>query len=159
MAAAVGGVAVRRLRRIEVTRAEFLAAGLGIAVILPRTAAAETTSAEKANLALVTDFCASFASRDMSKIAAFLADNCVYRVTETAPPVMGKDAIERMRTYVERSTKIEFKILDSWVKGPVVVNERIDSFEPAPPRSPYHLTGVFFVRDGKIAEWTDYSIR
>lgn len=134
--------------------------GLAAIAGVPRRAeAAEPTAAEKANLALVTDFCASFAGRDMTKIASFLGDNCVYRVTETAPPLAGKDAIERIRTYVERSTKIEFKILDSWVKGSVVVNERIDSFEPAPRNSPFHLTGVFFVKDGKIAEWTDYSIR
>ena len=141
------------------TRGRFLGTGLAAAVALPRLAVAETTAAEKANLKLVTDFCASFATRDMAKIASFLAEDCVYRVTETTPPARGKDAVERMRTYVERSTKIEFKILESWVKGAVVVNERIDSFEPAPPRSPYHLTGVFFVRDGKIAEWTDYGIR
>ena len=142
------------------TRGQFVGAGLAGALGLARRAeAAEPTAAEKANLELVTNFCRSFAGRDMSKIAAFLADDCVYRVSETAAPAKGKDAIERIRTYVERSSKLEFKILESWVKGSVVVNERIDSFEPPPPRSPYHLTGVFFVRDGKIAEWTDYLIR
>jgi limonene-1,2-epoxide hydrolase len=144
----------------EISRGGFLAAGLAGALALPRRAAAAApTAEEKANLALVTAFCASFAGRDMTKIASFLADNCVYRVTETTPPLSGKDAIERIRTYVDRSTKIEFKILESWAKGSIVVNERIDSFEPAPPRSPYHLTGVFFVKGGKIAEWTDYGFR
>ncbi|HXP83606.1 MAG TPA: limonene-1,2-epoxide hydrolase family protein [Bryobacteraceae bacterium] len=142
------------------TRGRFLGAGLAAALGLSRRAdAAEPTAAEKANLALVTDFCASFAGRDMSKIAAFMADDCVYRVTETTPPVRGKDAIERIRTYVERSTKIEFKILESWVKGSVVVNERIDGFVSPQRTNAYHLTGVFFVKDGKIAEWTDYGIR
>jgi limonene-1,2-epoxide hydrolase len=142
------------------TRARFLAAGLSAAVILPRRAgAAEPTAAEKANIELVTDFCHSFASRDMTKISSFLSDDCVYRVTETAPPVKGKDAIERIRTYVERSTKIEFQILESWVKGSVVVNERIDSFESPQRNNQFHLTGVFFVKAGKIAEWTDYTIR
>jgi limonene-1,2-epoxide hydrolase len=108
---------------------------------------------------VVTDFCDSFARRDMSKITSFMADDFAYRIVETAPVARGKDAIERIRSYVERSTRIEFKILESWVKGPVVVNERIDSFEPAPPNSPYHLTGMFFVTNGKIAEWTDYLIR
>jgi limonene-1,2-epoxide hydrolase len=141
------------------TRGRFLGAGLMAAVALPRrAAAAEPTAAEKANLALVTGFCASFAGRDMSKITAFLADNCVYRVTETTPPVTGKAAIERIRTYVERSTKIEFKILESWVKGSVVVNERVDSFVSPQRTNAYHLTGVFFVKDGRIAEWTDYVI-
>lgn len=141
------------------TRGQFLGGAAAATLVLARRADAEQTDGEQANLKLVTDFCGSFASRDMSKIAAFLADDCVYRVTETAPATRGKDAIERIRNYVERSTKIEFKILESWVKGAVVINERIDSFEPPPRNSPYHLTGVFFVRDGKIAEWTDYGIR
>jgi limonene-1,2-epoxide hydrolase len=133
---------------------------MAAAMALPhRTDAAERTAAEIVNLRLVTDFCDSFAGRDMAKIAAFLSDDCAYRIIETAPPARGKDAIERIRSYVERSTRIELKILESWVKGPVVVNERIDSFQPALPNSPYHLTGVFFVRGGKIAEWTDYLIR
>jgi limonene-1,2-epoxide hydrolase len=142
------------------TRGRFLGAGLAAALGLPRGgAAAEPTAEEKANLNLVTDFCASFASREMSKIASFLANDCVYRITETAPPARGKDAVERIRTYVERSTKIEFKILESWVKGSVVVNERIDSFESPQRNNSYHLTGVFFVKDGKFAEWSDYGIR
>lgn len=145
---------------MHITRGSFLATGAAVALALPRgLAAAEPTAEEKSNLALVTAFCASFADRDMKKIVPFLADTIVYRVTETAPPLAGRDAIERMRAYVERSTKIEFKILESWAKGSIVVNERIDSFEPPPPRSPFHLTGVFFVKGGKIAEWTDYGIR
>ena len=152
-------------RDVLLTRGRFLklasvgppwAAALGLS---RRADASERTAAENVNLRLVTEFCDSFAGRDMAKIAAFLADDCAYRIMETAPPARGKDAIERIRSYVERSTKIELKILESWVKGPVVVNERIDSFEPQLPNSPYHLTGVFFVRGGKIAEWTDYLIR
>lgn len=150
---------------VSLTRSRFLklaslgpslAAGMGL---LRRADAAERTATETVNLGLVTDFCGSFASRDMTKIASFLTDDCAYRIMETAPPARGKDAIERIRSYVERSTGIELKILQSSVMGPVVINERIDSFEPAPPNSPYHLTGVFFVRGGKIAEWTDYLIR
>ena len=150
---------------VSLTRTRFLKLAsfgtpLAAAMGLPRPAdAAKRTAAETVNLRLVTDFCGAFGGRDMAKIAAFLADDCAYRIMETAPPARGKDAIERIRSYVERSTKIELKILQSWVKGPVVVNERIDSFEPTLPNSPYHLTGVFFVRGGKIAEWTDYLIR
>lgn len=149
---------------ISLTRSRFIQqAGLGFAAALglSRSAlAAAPNAAEALNLKLVTDFCDAFAGRDMARIAAFLSDDCVYRISETAPPARGKKAaVERIRSYVERSTRIELKILDSWVKGPVVVNERIDSFEPPFPNSPFHLTGVFFVKDGKIAEWTDYLIR
>lgn len=124
---------------------------------LPALSAA--TAEETANLALVNDFCAAFALRDMAKISAFLAPNVVYRIIETAPPLTGAAAIERIKQYVEQSSKIEFKILDSWARGPMVVNERIDSFTRATSSPAYHLVGVFFIRDGKIAEWVDYSIR
>ncbi len=138
------------------TRSQFLMTGAAFAI---PAMAADRTAAEEANLALVADFCSSFATRDMTKIASYLAPNCSYRITETAMPAVGAAAVERIRSYVERSSKIEFKILDSWARGPMVINERIDSFTRSDASPAYHLVGVFFIRDGKIAEWTDYGIR
>lgn len=74
-------------------------------------------------------------------------------------PAVGAAAVERIKSYVERSSKIEFKVLDSWARGPMVINERIDSFTRPDASPAYHLVGVFFIKDGKIAEWTDYGIR
>ena len=123
------------------------------------TKAAEPTAAEKANLELVTRFCESFATRDMAKISAFVSPDLVYRLTDNVPAVKGAEALARIRNYVERSTSIEFKVLDSWARGSVVVNERVDSFARPEGNVAYHLTGVFLVKDGKIVEWADYSIR
>jgi len=130
----------------------------GTALAIPGMAA-EPTAAEKSNLALVADFCAAFATRDMAKIASYLALNCSYRITETAMPAVGAVAVERIKSYVERSSQIEFKILDSWARGPMVINERIDSFTRSDVSPAYHLVGVFFIKGGKIAEWIDYGIR
>jgi len=138
------------------TRSQFLMTGAARAIPVM---AAERTAAEEANLTLVADFCASFESRDMAKIASYLAPNCSYRITETAMPAVGAAALERIKSYVERSSKIEFKILDSWARGPMVINERIDSFTRSDASPAYHLVGVFFIKDAKIAEWTDYGIR
>src|SRR5581483_8039557 len=93
--------------------------------------AAEPSAVDKANLDVVTRFCESFATRDMAKITAFLAPDVVYRLTDNVPAVKGEEAIARIRNYVERSSMIEFKILDSWARGSVVVNERVDSFTRA----------------------------
>jgi limonene-1,2-epoxide hydrolase len=129
-------------------------------VFLPLTVrAAERTAAEKANLDAVTRFCESFATRDMAKITSFLSPEIVYRLTDSVPAVKGEAAIARIRAYVDRSTSIEFKILESWVRGSVVVNERVDSFTRADGNVAYHLTGVFLLKDGKVIEWSDYSIR
>lgn len=138
------------------TRSQFLMAGAAFA--MPAMAAGRT-AAEEANLALVADFCAAFATRDMAKIASYLAPDCSYRITETAMPAVGAAAVERIKSYVDRSSKIEFKILDSWARGPMVINERIDSFTRADASPAYHLVGVFFIKDAKIAEWIDYGIR
>jgi len=138
------------------TRSEFLLTGA--ALVVPAIAA-ERTAAEEMNLALVADFCGAFATRDMTKIASYLAPNCSYRITETSMPAIGAAAVERIKSYVERSSTIEFKILDSWARGPMVVNERIDSFKRPDASPAYHLVGIFFIKDGKIAEWTDYGIR
>ena len=130
----------------------------GVAFAVPAMAA-EPTVAEVANLALVAEFCAAFAGRDMTKIASYLAPNCSYRITETAVPAVGAAAVERIHSYVERSSRIEFKIIDSWARGPMVINERIDSFTRSDASPAYHLVGVFLIKEGKIAEWTDYGIR
>ena len=141
-----------------ITRSQFFIGGMGIAIPLA-AAPVEPTPAEKVNLGLIADFCAAFATRDMTKIASYMAPNCSYRITETAMPAVGAAAVERIKSYVEQSSKIEFKILDSWARGPMVINERIDSFTRPNASPAYHLVGVFFIRDGKIAEWTDYGIR
>jgi limonene-1,2-epoxide hydrolase len=138
------------------TRSQFLITGAALAIPAMAT---EPSPGEKANLALVTDFCLAFATRDMAKITSYLASNCSYRITETAMPAVGPAAVERIKSYVERSSKIEFKILDSWARGPMVINERIDSFTRPDANPTFHLVGIFFIKDGKIAEWTDYGIR
>ncbi len=80
-------------------------------------------------------------------------------VVSTKTAEIMPQAIARIKAYVDRSTAIDFKILDSWTRGSVVVNERIDAFTRAEGNVAYHLTGVFVVKDGKIVEWSDYSIR
>jgi limonene-1,2-epoxide hydrolase len=133
---------------------------MGVLALAPLTGnAAEPTATEKANLDLVTRFCESFVTRDMAKITAFLSPDVVYRLTDTVPAVKGAEAVARIRAYVERSSVIDFKILDSWARGSVVVNERIDAFTRPEGNVSYHLTGVFLVKDGKIIEWADYGIR
>jgi limonene-1,2-epoxide hydrolase len=142
------------------TRSQFLLTGAAIAIpSMSAQPTGEPTAAENANLALVADFCAAFASRDMTKITSYLAPNCAYRITETAVPAVGAAAVERIRSYVERSSKIEFKILDHWARGPMVINERVDSFTRPDASPAFHLVGVFLIKDGKIAEWTDHGIR
>ena len=145
------------------SRRGFLAAaGMGAGALLGAAGhaeAADWTAAEQANVNVVTEFCAAWTSRDMTRTLPFLADDCVYRMTETTPPANGHDGVvQRLKQSVDASSLVEFKILDLQAAGPIVITHRIDRFVMKPPLT-WEGVGVFFVKDGKIKEWTDYTIR
>jgi limonene-1,2-epoxide hydrolase len=151
----------------EATRRRFLtrvAGGAGAVAIAAlgganRAEAAEWNEVEKANVKTVNDFCAAWATRDISRALPFLAADCVYRMTETTPPVNGHDGvIQRLKPTVDGATLVEFKVLDTAAVGPIVINHRIDRFSTARPFT-WEGVGVFFLKDGKIKEWSDYTIR
>ena len=121
--------------------------------------AADWNDAEKASVKLVTDFCAAWSTRNVNNVLPFLSDDCVYRMTETTPPVSGHDGVvQRLKTWVDTASLVEFRILNTMAAGPVVINHRIDRFLTAQPLT-WEGVGVFFVKDGKIKEWSDYTIR
>jgi limonene-1,2-epoxide hydrolase len=139
-------------------RRTVLAGGLGLAALAltPRAEAAEPSAQEKANIQVVRDFCAAWPSHDLERILAFFADTGAYRMTETMEPAKGREALSaRIKTIVNNVER--FEILDTWARGPMVVNERIDRFTNFQLKS-WHGVGVFFLRDGKIVEWYDYTI-
>src|SRR5262245_26994934 len=119
-------------------------------------AAPEPTPAEKANMNAVTAFCQAFASRDLTKIMSFMADPCSYRVTEATDPVKGFMAVkERIGGFLQNVDR--FEVLDTFARGPMVFNERVDYFSGGRLKS-WHGVGVFLVKDGKIVEWQDFTI-
>ncbi|MEQ1907263.1 MAG: nuclear transport factor 2 family protein [Vicinamibacterales bacterium] len=142
-----------------IDRRMFLASGLGVAAAtgLARSAdAAEPSAVEKANMQIVKDFCAAWPSHDLEKILAFFPDNGAYRMTETMEPAKGREALTaRIKTIINNVN--QFEILDTWARGPMVVNERIDRFSNFQLKS-WHGVGVFLIKDGKIVEWYDYTI-
>jgi limonene-1,2-epoxide hydrolase len=144
---------------LESTRRTALAvtaAGALGAAFSARSDAAEPSAAEKTNIQVVNDFCASWPAHDPAKIMSFFADNCVYRMTETMEPSKGRDAVSS-RVSTLAPTVQGFEVLDTWARGPMVINERIDRFATGSLKS-WHGVGVFFLKDGKIVEWYDYTI-
>lgn len=143
----------------HVGRRGFLASGVGLAAAIGTAAvadAAEPSALEKANMQVVKDFCAAWPSHNLDTILGFFADNGAYRMTETMEPAKGREALTtRIKTIINNVDR--FEILDTWARGPMVVNERIDRFSNFQLRS-WHGVGVFFVKDGKIVEWYDYTI-
>jgi limonene-1,2-epoxide hydrolase len=117
--------------------------------------AAEPTAQEKANIQVINDFCEAWRAHDVAKIMAYFADNCAYRPTETMETSKGREgveaAIKRFVNNVER-----FEILETWARGPMVIDQRIDHFKDFQIKA-WHGTGVFFLKNGKIVEWFDYT--
>jgi len=133
-------------------------AGLGIAGSFGaiQAHAADWTTTEKTNVQVVNDFCASWPAHDVEKIMSFFADPCAYRMTETMEPVKGHTAVsDRIKSIADRVAR--FEVLETFAKGPMVFNERIDHFTGGPLKS-WHGVGVFFLKEGKIVEWYDYTI-
>jgi limonene-1,2-epoxide hydrolase len=142
-------------------RTFFTATALGAAATLApeRLLAAAPSAAEQANIKVVTDFCAAWAGHDLNKVMSFFADNCAYRVSETRDPVKGRDAVTAViKGFLDRV--VRFEVLDTYARGPMVFNERIDHFTPGGemPLKSWRGVGVFFLKDGKIVEWQDYTI-
>jgi limonene-1,2-epoxide hydrolase len=144
-------------------RRTFLATGAlaAAAASMPLPAlAAEWTAAETANVKLVTDFCAAWSTRDLKQILPLLADDCVYRMTETTAPAIGHAGVtERLGSWMQTSDQIEFRVIETFARGPIVMNHRIDRFVSTTRPLTWEGVGVFFVKDGKVKEWSDYTIR
>ncbi len=134
------------------------AAGAGLAWLgsTGAAAAAEWTPAERANVRVVNDFCAAWPSHDLQKVTSFFADDGAYRMSERQEPSKGRQAVtEKINSFL--GNVVKFEVLETFARGPMVFNERIDHFENLNLKS-WHGVGVFFLRDGKIVEWYDYTI-
>jgi limonene-1,2-epoxide hydrolase len=143
-------------------RRGFIGVALAGAVVPAEALGAgeDRTAAERANVTLVTGFCAAWSTRDLDKIVPYLADDSVYRMTETTPPAIGHAGLkERLGSWLETSQQIEFRILDTYAKGPMVITHRIDRFVSTTRPLTWEGVGVFFVKEGKIKEWSDYTIK
>jgi limonene-1,2-epoxide hydrolase len=139
-------------------RTAFAIAGAGLAG-LASSAKADTanwTPAERANVEVVNAFCAAWPSHDLAKVLSFFADEPAYRMSERQEPVKGHQAVsDRINSFLQ--IVVQFEVLDTLARGPMVFNERIDHFKDMALKS-WHGVGVFFLRDGKIVEWYDYTI-
>ena len=91
--------------------------------------AADPTPAERANMKLVTEFCEAFSADDVDRIMSFMADPCWYRVTEAMEPTKGFAAVTNQITGLVNVAD-RFEVLDTFARGPMVFNERIDHFAP-----------------------------
>jgi uncharacterized protein len=122
-------------------------------------AAADWTALERANVKVVNDFCAAWATGDVATITSYMTDDVMFRNRAT-PPMVGRQAsFDRITNVFTQYPKIEFDVVESWARGPLVMDERKDwLYQPGKEKRLIHLVGIFVMRDGKIAEWADYGL-
>ena len=86
---------------------------------------------------------------------SYFADNCAYRPLETMETAKGREAVENaIRRFVSNVER--FEILETWARGPMVIDQRIDQFANFQIKA-WYGTGVFFLKNAKIVEWFDYT--
>jgi limonene-1,2-epoxide hydrolase len=147
-----------QLESVLPRRKALSAAGIGLAWMLsPRGAnAADWSPAERANVQVVNDFCAAWPGHDLKNVMSFFADDGAYRLSERQEPAKGRQAVtEKINNFL--GNVVRFEVLETFARGPMVFNERVDHFRNLNIKS-WHGVGVFFLRDGKIVEWYDYTI-
>ena len=116
-------------------------------------------AAEKANLKVVQDFCDAWETRDVDKIGSYLADDAQFRMIETAPRQEGKETIMGgMKTFLASATSAKFEVIRAHAMGNIVINDRIDYFVTPDRNMEFRIVGLFYVKDGKILEWQDYTM-
>jgi len=152
-------------------RREFLAAsstGMLAAFLASTTQAQEQSieenlsDAEKANIRLVDQFCKGWEAMDLSEVFATMKDDAIYRQSQDTPPVTGHQAIsDMMKTWVDDPYKIDDIIEETFARGPVVINRRIDIYHRnnAEDHLEWEGVGLFLIEDGLIREWQDFTMR
>ncbi|MFT5321391.1 MAG: limonene-1,2-epoxide hydrolase [Pseudohongiellaceae bacterium] len=115
---------------------------------------------EKANIRLVDKFCAAWEAMDLQQVTATMTEQCVYRQSQDTPPVIGHEAvIDLMQPWIESSHAITYEVLETFARGPVVINRRIDIYHSDTNQLEWEGVGLFLIEDGLIREWQDFTMR
>jgi limonene-1,2-epoxide hydrolase len=143
-------------------RAACVAISLGLlwsGGFIGQAGAAEMTAEERANTKLVTEFMDAWRAPDMTveKLMAYFTDDCVVR-DERAPAFVGREATAKaFDVYIGKGLRFDIKTLETYAKGSVVVNSRMDALiKDGKTGSFSPVVGVFVVKNGKIKEWSDF---
>jgi len=148
---------------LPVTRRKALVVGAGLLIAancVATSQAKKVNPGEQANLKLVNDFLKGWAAADATGagLAAFFTDDCTLRLQEGKPPILGKAAVTAaFDGYLSKGSRYAINILESCAKGPIVINSRTDAaIVDGAPGKATPVVGFFLVRNGKIAEQSDF---
>jgi limonene-1,2-epoxide hydrolase len=107
--------------------------------------------------AVVRNFCAAFARRDVRELVDFFTPDAVYHNMPIAA-VKGREAIENtLRQFVDPEGEAEFELRALASSGRTVLTERVDRFVLRGKHIELPVMGAFEVTpEGKISAWRDY---
>ncbi len=147
----------------SVDRRRFLAGGLSAAALvglwqdIGQAQGSAPTAAEKANIDVVNQFCKAWnlspANAAKEKMLSLMTADCTWQIGKS-PAAVGRAAIGERMTKFLANTRFELNVFDTFARGDLVVNSRIDSnVHPDATDTPYPIVGIFYLKGGKIAEW------
>jgi limonene-1,2-epoxide hydrolase len=122
----------------------------------------DLTDAEKANIRLVDTFCKAWEAMDLAEVFATMKEDAVYRQSQDTPPVTGHQAIsDLMKLWVDDSYRIDYIVEETFARGPVVINRRIDIYHRnnAEDHLEWEGVGLFLIEGDLIREWQDFTMR
>ena len=114
---------------------------------------------EQANIDLVASFCAAWERKDLEGVIDHFIPDFVYKMSQDNDPISGGDAMRRVfQPWIESSHRITYRVLETFARGPVVINHRIDIYHSETNPLTWEGIGVFLVEGDKLREWSDYTI-
>jgi limonene-1,2-epoxide hydrolase len=152
------------LRKVDRRRflfgASLGATGLGLTSWV--AGAAEMTEEEKRNVKVLEGFLTARwgVPFNAEKIGAFLADDCIRGTDDIR--LHGRTAIlEELTQNYKDTESADFKILQTWARGPLLMNERIEhtKVRGRAGGGAWHGLGFFHLKDGKIVEWRTFTLK
>ena len=115
------------------------------------------TDTKEVSEKLVRDFLGSLQSRDLESICAGFADDAIYH-NVPVEPIQGIAGIRAVfQAFLDAFSDAKLDILSLAAEPGVVLAERVDYFTMNDGRKVVlPVTGVFEVKKGKIARFSDY---
>ena len=108
------------------------------------------------NTERIKEFCKAWSRLDPEELASYFTEDGVYH-NMPAAPVQGRSEVEQfIRGFTASWTQTDWEILNLAEAGDVVIAERVDRTRVGDKPVDLPCTGVFEMRDGKIACWRDY---
>ncbi len=106
---------------------------------------------------IVTAFCQTLSDKGIEESLQYIAPDCVYQ-NMPFPPVTGPEGVrDVLGGFFKITGNVHIETLRQCSTGNLVMNERIDTFDPPEgKRFGLPVSGAFEVKDGKIVAWRDY---